>query len=107
MGCAITPDLLRDLLADGSLHLRYDEEMIGYSWDAAQYPACPKPEPEIPAETQPEESTDNTSPEETTPDAPPADDAPDAETPAADAEQDEKNCARFGTQVLTFPSFLL
>ena len=83
-------DLLRDLLADGSLHLRYDEEMIGYSWDAAQYPACPKPEPEIPAETQPEESTDDTSPEETTPDAPPADDAPDAETPAADAEQDEK-----------------
>ena len=83
-------DLLRDLLADGSLHLRYDEEMIGYSWDAAQYPACPKPEPEIPAETQPEESTDDTSPEETTPDAPPADDAPDAEMPAADAEQDEK-----------------
>ena len=83
-------DLLRDLLADGSLHLRYDEEMIGYSWDAAQYPACPKPEPEIPAETQPEESTDDTSLEETTPDAPPADDAPDAETPAADAEQDEK-----------------
>ena len=64
--------------------------MTGYSWDAAQYPACPKPEPEIPAETQPEESTDDTSPEETTPDAPPADDAPDAETPAADAEQDEK-----------------
>ena len=35
-------DLLRDLLADGSLHLRYDEEMTGYSWDAARVSRLPE-----------------------------------------------------------------
>ena len=83
-------DLLRDLLADGSLHLRYDEEMTGYSWDAAQYPACPKPEPETPAEPQPEEPTDDQGGEET-----PSEDLPTDETPAepvpAEPETNEKN----------------
>lgn len=49
-------DLLRDLLASDSLHLRYDEEMAGYSWDAEAYPACPAPEPEQPEEIQPDVS---------------------------------------------------
>ena len=50
-------DLLRDLLSDGQLNLRYDEDMSGYSWDAAAYPACPKPEPPAAAEdsAQPED----------------------------------------------------
>ena len=83
-------DLLRDLLADGSLHLRYDEEMIGYSWDAAQYPACPKPEPETPAEPQPEEPADGQSGEETPSEDQPADETP-AEPLPAEPETTEKN----------------
>ena len=82
-------DLLRDLLADGSLHLRYDEEMTGYSWDAAQYPACPKPEPETPAEPQPEEPTDGQSGEETPSEDQPADETP-AEPLPAEPETTEK-----------------
>lgn len=83
-------DLLRDLLADGSLHLRYDEEMIGYSWDAAQYPVCPKPEPETPAEPQPEEPADGQSGEETPSEDQPADETP-AEPLPAEPETTEKN----------------
>lgn len=83
-------DLLRDLLADGSLHLRYDEEMTGYSWDAAQYPVCPKPEPETPAEPQPEEPADGQSGEETPSEDQPADETP-AEPLPAEPETTEKN----------------
>ena len=83
-------DLLRDLLADGSLHLRYDEEMTGYSWDTAQYPACPKPEPETPAEPQPEEPADGQSGEETPSEDQPADETP-AEPLPAEPETTEKN----------------
>lgn len=78
-------DLMRDLLEDGTLHLRYDEEMTGYSWDAAGYPACPKPEPVSPPDTQPEQTTDDPDAGE----APPEDQntEQDAE-PAASAAQE-------------------
>ena len=45
-GTSYHVDLLQSLLTDGRLRLRYDDDMIGYSWDAAAYPACERPETE-------------------------------------------------------------
>lgn len=54
-------DILRDLLDDAELHLRFDEDMAAeYYWDTQTYHPCPMPEPEIPAEpteAPPEEET--------------------------------------------------
>ncbi len=89
-GLSYHVDLLRDLLADDALHLRYDEEMTGYSWDASLYPACPKPEPiaEIPeenAETDvPASAVDTQFP----------DDAQEAEPSAEKEEKTEANSLR-------------
>lgn len=76
-------DVLSDLLNADHLRLRYDEDLAGeYSWDAAQTPACPAPEPEEeqpPEEAEPtaaEEPAGNESPE--TPADQPSDPAPEA-----------------------------
>lgn len=76
-------DVLRDLLNSDHLRLRYDEDLAGeYSWDTAQTPACPAPEPEEqqpPEEAEPpaaEEPAGEESPE--TPADQPSDPAPEA-----------------------------
>ena len=76
-------DVLDDLLNADHLRLRYDEDLAGeYSWDAAQTPACPAPEPEEeqpPEEPEPpaaEEPAGNENPE--TPADLPSDPAPEA-----------------------------
>lgn len=76
-------DVLDDLLNTDHLRLRYDEDLAGeYSWDAAQTPACPAPEPEeeqLPEEAEPpaaEEPAGNETPE--TPADQPSDPAPEA-----------------------------
>ena len=49
-------DILEDLLNGDGLHVRFDDEMEGYYWDEAAYPACPRPEPpEQPEDEAPEE----------------------------------------------------
>ena len=84
-GLSYHADLLRDLLEPGMLHLRYDEEMTGYSWDASAVTACPKPEPETP----PEDET----PGDAEPDTPQAPDAPAPEDSTALPEDSAQESA--------------
>ena len=76
--------------ADDTLHLRYDEEMTGYSWDASLYPACPKPEP---AAEIPEENAETDIPASAG-DTQPPDDAQEAEPSAEKEEKTEAKSLR-------------
>lgn len=79
-------DLMQDVLSQSGLQLRYDDDLTGFYWDTAAYPACPRPEepqpgaeageapadaPEPPVEagepapTPPEEGSDAQTPEMT------------------------------------------
>lgn len=84
-------DLLRDLLSEGQLNLRYDEDMGGYSWDMSLYPACPKPEP--PAEP------DEPAPEEAVPQPDAQEEAaqPDAAQESADVPEKERRNLQRGS----------
>lgn len=56
---------LASAVPNGVANYRGDVQMVGYVWDYSAYPACePFPVPEIPQETDPEESTEPTEPEE-------------------------------------------
>jgi len=81
-------DLLGSYMGDGYRKC-YDEDMRGYVWDFAAYPACDRPKPPptdptnppedhptrpeetTPEETQPQETTPPTTPETTPPTEPP------------------------------------
>ena len=73
-------DLMQDVLNQTGLQLRYDEDMDGYYWDPAAYPACPMPDesPEQPDSVSPDAPQ---APSEPSPD--PGTEQP--ETPSADA----------------------
>ena len=77
-------DLMQDVLNQTGLQLRYDEDMTGFYWDPAVYPACPAPEEGIPAagetpsEETPVEPSEPSDPQE--PSQPPAEEAP-SDTP--------------------------
>ena len=79
-------DLMQDVMNQTGLQLRYDEDMFGYYWDAAAYPACPAPEEAV---SQTPLSPDDPSSEEPsdaqTPSAEPSDPSA-AETPEAAGE---------------------
>lgn len=66
-------DILRDLLEEEELHLRYDEEMVSdYYWDASVCPACPLPESALQEQTPvPEEEEEPTKPEQSEPEQEP------------------------------------
>ena len=84
-------DLMQDVLNQTGLQLRYDEDMTGFYWDPAVYPACPAPEEGIPAagetpsEETPIEPSEPSDPQE--PSQPPAEEAP-SDTPEQPTEPD-------------------
>lgn len=77
-------DLMQDVLNQSGLQLRYDDELTGLYWDAAAYPACPRPdEPQQSADTEPAPSGEPELPPEEEPEdtLPPSDAEAEAQLP--------------------------
>lgn len=86
-------DLMQDVLNQSGLQLRYDDDMAGFYWDSALYPACPRPE----AQTQPSEEgtpqpAEPTDPEESEePSSEPEAEVPEEEATEMSFRRAEKN----------------
>ena len=94
-------DLMQDVLNQTGLQLRYDEDMDGYYWDPAAYPACPRPDespeqpdsvlpdaPQEPSEPSPDPGTEQ-------PETPSADTPSEPGTPEASENDSSGTIAQF------------